>query len=61
MPTPKYYTPDEVAKILSLSPQTVRRYLREGRIKAVRLNNSIRAPYRIPESAIAEWERRNMA
>ena len=61
MPTPKYYTPAEVASILGISGATVRKYIREGRIKAVRLNNSIRAPYRVPESAIAERERRNMA
>lgn len=58
MPT-RYYTPTQVADILGLNAQTVRRYLREKRIKAVRLNDSPRAPYRVPETALTEWAKRN--
>jgi excisionase family DNA binding protein len=58
MPT-RYYTPTQVAEHLGIHAQTARRYIREGRIKAVRLNDSPRAPYRVPETALTEWAKRN--
>lgn len=34
-----YYTPDEVAKSLGLHPNTVRKWLRAGRLSGVRVGN----------------------
>lgn len=61
MSKPIYYTTKEVADILGVHVETVRRYLREGRIKSVRLGNGPRAERRIPEWAIHEWERRSLS
>jgi predicted site-specific integrase-resolvase len=62
MPSPRYLTPAQVAKELNIHPQTMRRYLREDRFPGtVRLNNSPRAPYRVPETALTEWAKRNQA
>jgi excisionase family DNA binding protein len=44
----KYYTLDEVAKLLRVSPKTIYGMIDSGRLKAVRLNRM----YRIPESAL---------
>lgn len=33
-----YYTTEEVAELLSVDVQTVRKYVREGKIKAIKLN-----------------------
>lgn len=43
-----FYTVQEVADILSLSEQTIRKLIREGRLKAVRLGRT----YRIPSEAL---------
>lgn len=37
------FTPDEVAEILKLHPQTVRKWLNEGKIKASKLGTHWRA------------------
>jgi excisionase family DNA binding protein len=37
-----YYTVEEVAKILRVSPPTVRKLIREGQLKAVRVGVQIR-------------------
>lgn len=34
---PRFYTTDEVAKLLQVDPETVRRYVRSGSLKAVKL------------------------
>lgn len=44
----KFYSIDEVAEILGLSSQTIRKLVKEGRIKAIRLGHA----YRIPMESI---------
>lgn len=44
------FTVEEVARLMRVSPQTVRTWLREKKIRAVRIGR----PWRIPESAIRE-------
>jgi len=39
---PEIYTPEEVAKKLKVSEQTVRRYLRENKIKGFKIGNNWR-------------------
>jgi excisionase family DNA binding protein len=34
----KYYTPDEVGELLSVTPQTVKRWARAGKLNVVYLN-----------------------
>lgn len=34
---PYYFTVQDVAEILSLNPQTVRRYIREGKLKSKKI------------------------
>src|SRR5262245_20032549 len=41
-PTPHLYTADEVAELLNLHVKTVRRYLRDGRIKGRRIGKEYR-------------------
>lgn len=60
----RYYSPAEAAELMGLNGQTVRRYLRQHRIRAVKLQASPRqrnAPWRIPESALTEFMEGNAA
>ena len=41
-PTPHLYTADEVAELLNLHVKTVRRYMRDGRLKARRIGKEYR-------------------
>lgn len=34
---PQFYTPEQVAKILQVKTETVRRYVRSGELKAIKL------------------------
>ena len=34
---PKFYTAEEIARLLRISTETVRRYVRTGKLKAVKL------------------------
>ena len=45
------YTPEEAAEMLKLNPETVRRFLREGRLRG----NLFGRVWRIPESALNAW------
>jgi len=47
----KVYTPEEAAKILKLSPKTVRKYLREGELKGAKLGKE----WRITEEQLREF------
>ena len=58
---PRYYTPHEVADIIGVHVNTARKFIREGRIKAVRIGEGPKAPYRVSQAALHEWERRNLA
>ena len=47
----KYYRPDEVAKLLSISVSTVYLHIHAGKVQAVRVGSSLR----IPASAINDY------
>lgn len=47
----KFYTVDEIASIIDLHPKTVRRFIREGKIKAVKIGRS----WRISQEDFAEY------
>lgn len=34
---PKFYTSEQVAKMLEVSPETIRRYVRSGKLKSIKL------------------------
>lgn len=52
-----YYSPKEAAKKLSVNIQTLRRYLREGKIKAVKVNNwRVRIPANELEKLISVYK-----
>lgn len=40
--TDKYYTVDEIAEMIKIHPKTLRRYIREGRLKASKVGKSWR-------------------
>jgi len=46
-----YYTPDEVAKSLDLHVRTIRRFIREGKLKAVRIGKQ----YRITSQDLSDF------
>jgi len=46
-----YYTVTELAEVLSITPQTVRKYIKEGRIDSQRIGR----PLLIRERAIKEF------
>jgi excisionase family DNA binding protein len=48
----KIYTVEELAKILKLSPLTVRRAIKEGKIKVIRLGSTPKAQIRITEAEV---------
>ncbi len=48
----KYCTVEEFAEKLRVSPQTIRRMIKVGRINAIKLINGKRSPYRILESEL---------
>lgn len=47
----RLYSPQQVADLLGLHVRTIRRYVREGRLDAVRLGNR----YRIPHEALEAY------
>lgn len=40
-----FYTIDEVAELLSLSSQTIRKLIKTNKLEAIRLGKSYRIPY----------------
>ena len=46
-----YYSPEEIAEHYSLKPATVRKWIREGKLKAVKLGHL----WRVPEEALQEF------
>lgn len=48
----KLYTIEEVAEILIVCTETVKRYIREGKLRAVKLSNKV---IRIPEVALNDF------
>lgn len=49
------YTVAEVAQRLKIRPDSVRRFIREGTLRASRLGTGPKAKMRIPESALKEF------
>lgn len=47
----KFMTPREVAEILQINEQTVRRYLREGKLKGLKIGHT----WRISEKQLQEF------
>lgn len=56
----KYLTPKEVAEHYRVSQDTVRRWIKAGRVPHVNLGTADRPLYRIPEDAIASLARVHM-
>ena len=50
--TDKFYTPEEVARILKLNKETVRRKLRSGELKAFKAGKV----WRIPSESLKEYQ-----
>jgi excisionase family DNA binding protein len=48
---PEIYTPEEIAKKLKVSEQTIRRYLREEKMEGFKIGNS----WRIKEKSFLEF------
>ena len=48
------YTPAEVAKYFGVSPQTVRIWIKSGKLRAIKLGTKGSALLRVPESALSE-------
>lgn len=55
MENEKYYTPSEIAKIFNFSPEGIRKWIKQGKLKAIRLGSR----WRIPESALQEFLKDN--
>lgn len=53
----KYYTTKQVAEILGLAPFTIRKYVREGKLKAERIGGQ-REIIRISESELKRFMNR---
>ena len=51
----KYYSPDEFAKMYGVHKQTVWRWIREGKLNAIRIGNQ----YHIRQKDIDDMEARN--
>jgi excisionase family DNA binding protein len=47
---PKFYNTEEAARVLGVNVQTMRRYLRDGKVRAIRLGRD----WRISEAAFDE-------
>ena len=48
----KFYTTDEIAETLKINPQTVMRYIREGKLKALKIGNY---KYRVSEKDFQDY------
>ncbi len=38
----KYYNPKEIAELLSVSEKTIRRYIKSGKIKAIKIGSRLK-------------------
>lgn len=47
-----FYSVKDFSKMLSISEQGIRKLLREGQIKSIRLNTAKRSKHRIPKSEL---------
>jgi excisionase family DNA binding protein len=55
MAEPRFYTVEDVARLLSVHPETVRNWIKSGQLKAIRLGGA--AGYRITEEAFEQFLR----
>lgn len=53
-----HMTVNEVARWLSLNPQTIRRMLHTNKIKSYKVGEGSKARYRIPMVNVLEWLRK---
>jgi len=51
----KYYSPEEIAELLNLHPATIRKWIRQGKLKAVKLGRV----WRIMEEDLQEFLNQN--
>lgn len=51
----KMYTTEEAAKELNIGVNTVRIYIRDGKIKAMKYTDSPKGEWRIPESELKKF------
>jgi excisionase family DNA binding protein len=49
----RYFSPQEIATILKVSDETVRRFIRRGALPAIRIGPG--GDYRVTEEALAEF------
>mgnify|MGYP001262311710 CR=1 FL=1 len=52
----KFFTPDEVAALLRVSPDAIRRLLRRGALPAIRVGRA----WRVEEGELQRWLRRGL-
>lgn len=52
-----YYSPEDIAKHFNVKPDSVRKWIREGKLKAIKLGRI----WRIPEVALQEFIEESMA
>ena len=60
----EFYTVNEVAKVLNLNPTTVRKEIKNNRLRSIRVGDTPKARYRILKKEIdryvaEEYEKRN--
>ncbi len=56
MPPDEFLTPDEIGRKFKVKPDTVRGWVRDGRIRAIRLgSNGRRGPIRIAASDVERF------
>jgi len=53
----KFYKPSEVEKMLSISKSTMKRWIRDKKIRAVKFGPADRGSWRISASALAEFKK----
>ena len=52
----KFYTVEEVAKMLNVSLQTIRRYIKSGKLQAIKLGKSYKISQEHVDKALKEHE-----
>jgi excisionase family DNA binding protein len=56
----KFYRVGEIEKMLSVSKTTLKRWIKDKKIKAVKFGDDVQGnPWRISESALAEFKQKN--
>lgn len=50
-----YYTVKDAAKLLKFDPQTIRKFIKTGDLRAIKLSDGKKAHYRIHFSEVENW------